>query len=547
MAAVAVPIQVEAGKLVAHQMVVAAQEAAINNLPLTNFYMSKRLVIVLFIAASVISVSSSHAQGLLDGLRLGADPVGSNPRSMAMGNAMIAAANDYSALAFNPGAITILDHSEFSLSLFHKIHNSTADFLGTTTSDDISQTIPYSFGYAAPVPTERGHLAFGMSLDRVVDFTSTYKFKAVNPNSSFLNTKGFVDDPGYGGNLNDYIDQLNSDNIAWNSFLTYNVDSAHPFLSTPFTGNLQQSGTVTQEGGINAFRIGGGIDVAENIAVGATLNFYFGSYDYHRVLTETDINNVFSDTDHRVPNGFQSATVTDNRTQTIGGFSAKFGLYAAPDEHLSVGLTFETPIFYGIDDQFSRSVVAHYNFDVISDSKDMFPLPPIIVNSYSITTPLKLAGGISYTNWGLTLAASAEFVDYSQLDFSSDVTDVSDLKDASRDQLHGVLNYNLGVEYLIKPIGVLIRGGYSMQPSPYKGDPAEYGTKSFSGGLGILLSQSAMLEISYRNSSYRTSHTLYNDYTVNDGTANGSKPVSAIIDQDNVTTDQVALGFSFRF
>ncbi|HET9137623.1 MAG TPA: hypothetical protein VFO76_13400, partial [Candidatus Kapabacteria bacterium] len=143
--------------------------------------------------------------------------------------------------------------------------------------------------------------------------------------------------------------------------------------------------------------------------------------------------------------------------------------------------------------------------------------------------------------------ASAEFVDYSQLDFSSDVTDLTDLNDASRDQLHDVLNYNLGVEYLIKPLGVLIRGGYSMQPSPYKGDPAEYSTKSISGGLGILLSKSAMLEVSYRNCSYRTSHTLYNDYTVNDGTANGSKPVSAVIDQDDVKTDQVALGFSFRF
>lgn len=509
--------------------------------------MSKQLVIVFFIASSVLLVSNSRAQSLLDGLRLGSNPVGSNPRSMAMSNAMIAAANDFSALAFNPGAITILDHSEFSLSLFHKIHNSTADFLGTATSDDISQTIPYSFAYAAPVPTERGHLAFGMSLERVVDFTSTYKFKAVNPNSSFLNTKDFVNDPGYRGNLNDYLNQLDDENIAWFGRLTFNVDSAHPFLSTPFTGNLEQSGTVTQQGGINAFRIGGGVDVAENIAVGGTLNFYFGSYDFHRVLTETDVNNIFSDTDRTVPNGFQSATVTDNRTQSIGGFSAKFGLYAAPDEHLSVGLTFETPIFYSIDDQFSRSVVAKYNFGEQFDSRTMNPLAPITVNTYTITTPLKLSGGVAYSNWGLTLAASAEYVDYSQMDFSGDVVDLSDLNDASRDQLHGVLNLNLGAEYLIKPIGVLIRGGYSIQPSPYKGDPSEYGTKSFSVGLGILLSQSAMLEVSYRNSAYRTSHTIYNDYTVDDGTPTGSKPASAVINQDDIKTDEVSIGFSFRF
>ncbi len=499
--------------------------------------------LVLSALGLLLIASSAHSQGILDGLRLGSNPLSIGTRSMAMGDAMIAASNDYSTLAYNPAALTLMEHGELALSVFFKNNSSSAQFLGTTSTDDITNTVPFSFGYAAPIETTQGHLAVGISLDRVADFTSSYKFKAVNPSSSFLDTRGFVNDPGKRGRtINDYINDLYYNNLAYSLFLTYAVDSITPYLTTPFSGGLEQSGTVIQEGGINALRVGAGIDVAENIAVGATVNFMFGSYNYRRNYSETDVNNIFSRTDSTNPNGFMSAQIVDTRSQSIGAINLKLGLYAEPNEYVHFGLTFETPTFYSIDDQFNRYGVSSFNYGVVYDSRTFDPpLEGSIVNSYSVTTPLKIGAGLAFSHWGLTVAASADYCDYTQLRFDDGSVDLSDLNDYARESLRGVLRWNIGGEYLIKPIGLLVRGGYSVNPSPFKGDPSSYDTKTISGGLGLLLSKATMIELSYQRSTYSTLHTLYNDFTV------AGTPVSASVNNDDIVSSAFALSFSFRF
>lgn len=485
--------------------------------------------------------SPGFSQNLLDGLRLTQNPISTGVRSFAMGGAMIAAANDYSALDFNPAALTILEHGEISLSLFNKSSHSDAQFLGTTTGNDINNTIPYSFAYAAPIETVRGHLAFGISYDRVNDFTSSYKFSAVNNSSSFLNSKNFVQDPGWhSGNFKDYLQSLDFSNLAWALFLTNTPDSLNPTLKSNYTSGLLQSGTVTQEGGTNALRIGAGIDVAENIAVGATVNIIFGTYDYRKVYNETNLNT--SDTSTSPPAGFRSAQIVDTRSQSMNGVNVKFGLYSEPNEYIRVGLTFETPTFFSIDDRYSRYGISNFNNGKTFDSREIASsLNPTIVNSYSVTTPLKLGAGVSFNHWDVTFAASAEYADYSQLHFTDDNVDLNDLNDAARDQLRGVLSWHIGAEYFIKPIGVLVRGGYQMQPSSFKNDPSEYNTKSISGGLGILLSKAAMLELSYKNTTYRTDHSIYNSLSLQ------GAPISASINQNDIRNSEFTVAFSFRF
>ncbi len=501
-----------------------------------------RIYKFLLVLGFISTISSAGlSQNLLDALRLTQNPIGTGVRSYAMGNAMIAATNDYSALDFNPAALTILEYGEMSLSLFNKSSHSDAQFLGSTTANNITNTIPYSFAYAAPIETVRGHLAFGISYDRVNDFTSSYKFSGVNNSSSFLNTQDFVQDPGWHrGTFKDYLQSLDFTNLAWALFLTNTPDSLNPGLKSKFNSGLQQSGTVTQEGGTNALRIGGGIDVAENIAVGATVNIIFGTYDYRKVYFETNLNS--SDTSTLPPAGFRSAQVVDTRSQSMNGVNVKFGLYSEPNEYIRVGLTFETPTFFSIDDRYSRYGISNFNNGKIYDSRLIASsLNPTIVNSYTVTTPLKLGAGFSFQHWDFTVAASAEYADYSQLHFADDNIDLNDLNDAARDQLHGVLNWHIGAEYFIKQLGLLIRGGYQILPSAFKSDPSEYNTKSISGGLGILLSKAAMLEFSYKNTSYRTDHSLYNSYSLQ------GRPISASITQDDIRNNEFAVAFTFRF
>jgi hypothetical protein len=509
----------------------------------------------LFVAFLFLFLASQvRAQSLTDAVRLGTEPFGTGARATAMGGAAIANANDYSALDWNPAALTLMNAAELTLSGFFKGHNSTAQYLGTIKSDDLTNFDLGSFGYAAGVPTTRGHLAFGISYDRVKDYNATYSFNAVNANSSLLNTQGFVLDKGNPSySTTDYQNYLFDNNLAWSLYLTHNADSAHPKLTTPFgSGGLQQSGTVTEQGGVNALRIGGGIDVSENLAIGGTLNFFFGSYNYRRVYNEKDVNNIFTTpADSLPPNNFQSAQIIDTRNQTQAGFSVKLGLLASPNEHLHFGFTFETPQVYSVHDEYQRTGSSvfrdgrTYNStdpSLFIGNYDVSNINPSAVNNYTVTTPIKLGAGASFTIAGLTISGAADFSDQSQLRYSNADIDLSDLNDSARANLRAVLNWKLGAEYVIKPIGLILRGGFAMDPSPYKGDPSNYNTTHITGGLGILLSKSAICELTYVRTTYRTNHIIYSDADITSGNI-----VTALVNADDIVQNQFLLSFSFRW
>lgn len=496
----------------------------------------------ILLATVVLSLPvASEAQSLLDGIRLAEPQLGTGTRSLSMGGAMVAATNDYTSLDWNPAALTLLQFSEFSISLWSGAHNSEASFFGATSNNDLTNTTLSSVGTAMPLPTERGHFAFGVSYDRAQDYTNAYSFKAVNPNSSFLNTQGFVNDPSYhGGSFSDYIDELNKDNLAWSLYSTYNIDSTNSKLTTPFTGGLQQSGTVTEEGGLYAFRIGAGVDVAEDVAIGATLNIYNGSYDYRRVYREEDVNNILSRTDSLAPLGFKKAEIIDSRTQSQSGIGLKLGMFARANEYLDLGLTFETPTIYTVKDEFSRSGSATYNFASYS-SNNQPSLEGIIINEYDIVTPLKLAAGVALHLEGATLSGGIDFQDMSQLRYKNYAFDISDLNDRIREELGSVLSWRVGAEYIFAPAKLSLRAGYRVDPSPYKLDQPEFDKKTFSGGVGIVVGKSTILELSYQNQSYTTSHSIYNDLSVE------GQDASANIDQDVISRNIFTFSVGFRF
>jgi hypothetical protein len=295
---------------------------------------------------------------------------------------------------------------------------------------------------------------------------------------------------------------------------------------------------------MNALRIGGGIDVSENIALGATVNFFFGSYDYRRVYSETDVNHIVSqDTNFK---GFQSAQIIDTRHQSQYGINLKVGLLATPFDFMKFGFTFETPTAYSVDDQFQRTGKSFFNNVTYSSldptqNPDISSLNPTIENSYTVTTPMKFGAGLSFNGGGATISAAIDYSDFSQLRYSDESADLSDLNDAARQNLGGVLSWKLGAEYVFAQAGLILRGGYSVDPSPYKSDPKEYGTKNISAGIGILLSKSAIAEITYKRSNYRTDHSVYNDVNL------AGTSVSANVNADDVIQNQVLMSFSFRF
>lgn len=495
------------------------------------------LLAILFIA------TQSQAQSLTDGVRLMRDPLPVGARNTGMNNSLIAGVRDYTSLALNPAAIAPIDFREFGLTLYHRAHQSDATFLNTTTNAKLNSTDLGSLGFAFNVPTERGHLAFGISYDRVLDYSNRYSFSAVNENSSFLNTRGFIDDPGKLSDeaIQDYKEYLSQYNLAWATYLTNDIDSLNTALTTRLTGGLQESGTVTEEGGLNALRIGGGIDVAEGLALGATLNVLFGNYDYRRVLHEVDVNGRFSNEAGAPPNGFKSATITDTRTQDQTGLNLKLGLLAYPFDYMRFGLTIETPTWYTVEDNFYRQGESFFaNGESFRSGPDQ---EPVTVNDYDVVTPIKIGAGVAFFPIeNAMLSASVQYYDASQLHFENSDADLQDLNNRTPTDLRMVLSWSLGGEYTIPIWGVAVRAGYGIEPSPYSFDlTSDFDVKTFSAGVSVLLSKSIALEAAYRNARYTTDHVVYSDRTPQ------GDQVRAIVDTDLVMRNEVSVSFGYRF
>ena len=154
---------------------------------------------------------------------------------------------------------------------------------------------------------------------------------------------------------------------------------------------------------------------------------------------------------------------------------------------------------------------------------------------------MRFGTGFAVTVANATLSGDVKYSDMSQVRFSNSDVDISDLNDRVREELGQVLAWKVGAEYVFVPAGVMLRAGFSMDPSPYKEDGPDFDTKSFSGGLGFLLSKSAILELAYKRSSGVTDHTLYNS-TTPEGDAS-----SAFIDRDEIARHEVSISFGYRF
>jgi hypothetical protein len=478
--------------------------------------------------ALIFVISDVHAQNVADAVRVMRDPLPVGARSIGMNRSLIAGIRDYTALDLNPAAIAPIDFREFGLTLQHREQSSVATFLGNTSEATLGSTDLGSIGLGFRVPTDVGHLAFGIAYDRVRDYSNRYSFKAVNNTSSFLNTQGFIDDNGPLDN-----------NLAYNLRLTEDLDSNIDPLRTRLKLGLEESGTVTEEGGMNAFRIGAGVDVAEGVSMGGTMNVLFGNYEYRRVMDITDVNGKFSGESGNAPNGFQSAEIIDTRTQSQAGLNLKLGLLVYTLDLVRFGLTVETPTWLSIEDSRIRTGSSRFASGERFESK--VAQEPLIVNDYSVTTPFKFGAGVSFHLPNTIIAGGAHFYNASSVSFGNSEF-LGRVNDNVLDQLVPVLSWNVGAEHVIPQLGMALRVGFGIEGSPYKIDTDPmFDTKSFSGGISFLLSKNTALDAAYRHTSYTTDHSVYNDLTPE------NERVSAIVDRDDIGQHQFSLTFGYRF
>ena len=454
-------------------------------------------------AAMLIAPATLMAQIPEDALRLGTPGIGVGARAIGMGGAYTGVASDFSAIYWNPAGLAQAVRGEFSVGLNYNNVGDNSTYFGTADQYTVNATNLNSLGLVYPIPVRRGSAVIAFGYDRQSSFAEGLSFSGFNPNSSILQTyapNGMAApaDP--------------TTNLAYELFLA-DIDNAGNWRS-PIGGMLTQLGTILESGGLNNWSVAGAIDVGKNLSMGVTVTYLSGSYRYDHTYKEQSNTGISTPTLDSVQT-FYSLSMNDYIDDDIAGWNAKFGLmYRVPDL-FRLGITIKTPTAFNIRESFgtpastpvSASIRPRSPFSYNTTTFD----PGEGSSEYDITTPWVFGAGASLILGDLVLAADAEYTDWTQLEFTNADPDVIANNQTIKQIFVGTTTVRGGAEYEIRPIGLRLRAGYMLIPSPYRGDPSSFDQKYVTGGLGIMLGEATMLDLAYAHGMRDTFVYSYTD------------------------------------
>ena len=294
-----------------------------------------------------------------------------------------------------------------------------------------------------------------------------------------------------------------NDDIAYELNVSYPIfDSQNEYIkdTTLISGLLNQSGEILQEGSLNKWTLGGAVEVARNVFVGANLNIISGSYKRNREYYEDDTHDVYESTLYTFPGDsrtgdFQSFYLNDILDWDIAGWDLAVGILYRVNQFVDVGTTIKFPTSYTIKEKYYVDGRSQFG------TGSSFTLNPPILNEleYDISTPFEFTGSAAVKIESLTLSGDVKFIDFTQMEFDKGLepNQISRNNKDIIEMFRSTVNFNGGAEFVIPMIGIKIRGGFIYQPSPFKGDPSEYDRKYVTAGLGFDNNDSFALDIGY--------------------------------------------------
>jgi hypothetical protein len=267
-------------------------------------------------------------------------------------------------------------------------------------------------------------------------------------------------------------------------------------------GNYYQENSTYSNGYNGKLIFNSGLQYKDFLYFGLNLNSHFTDYVQNTNFYEA--NNNADDINYRVRNLSFS-----NSLHTYGaGFSFQVGAIAKLTNEMRVGLAYESPTWYNLQDELSQRVTA-----VSSNTVETFPpdvVDPFVINYYApydLRTPGSITGSFAYVfgKSGL-ISVDYKYKDYSCTEFSPENDPLFRVQNSIMKNTLGVSNeVRIGGEYKIN--NFRLRGGYRFEGSPYKDSETIGDLNSFSAGLGYSFG-SIKVDFSYVN----VHSTSYNQF-----------------------------------
>lgn len=487
-----------------------------------NNYLKRALAIVTLVL--LVITGTLQAQFAEDVLRFSTFNLGIGARSAGMGNTSTGIADDFSSLFTNPAGLTSLRNFEFSLGLSNSGYSNEVNFFGANTSTDHRVTNLSNLGLVYPVPTKRGSLTFALGFSRVSNFASVASFKGFNPGSSIV--ESLTPNVNLDGMSDDGRKSLLDNNIP---FQIYLADSVSGRLYPNVTDSVQQEGTIREGGGLNSWSFGGAIEVSKGFSLGVGFNIISGSYSYDRVYTETDARNIYH---YAPPFDFSRFRYDSNIESDLSGYNLLVGLMYRKQGKYRLGMTVRTPTYYRISENFSD--VGNSWFD----NGDHFEIKNPGSTDYDVQTPfvISVGGSAQVLDW-LVLAGDAEYTDWTEMEFSSNNQDLIEENRLIRDLFRATTALRGGVEVTLFELGLQLRGGVVMNPSPYKNDPSDYDQMYYTAGIGASVDENVSLNASVAFGTWKS----FRDNYFLSGLEDASRT------RESIKTNSINVSLSYRF
>ena len=524
----------------------------------------------------LVLAAPAQAQTADDALRFTQRAPAFSPRMMGIGGAGTAGLEDYTAFLYNPAALAYFPHSELG-----------GAFNAVSTTDDARFYIPGAdpstleqdgrdyglgnLGYVYKFPTAQGSFVIGAALNQVTTFNRTLAFEGTNASSSITDTFlplegnyeiGSGEQPSFFADLP--LIAYNAGAIEFRPDFQDDDPNAYPFVQAVAPGEaVTQRGEIREEGRMREFNLGGAVEATENVMVGLSANLSFGRYQFDRSYTEVDqggntpdLYDVLLDNGELL-RGFEELQVEQGFTSNLLGASLRVGLSSRLLTGLRGGLMLESPTYYSVNEEYSHQITTIFDEggsltygnradDVGSGEFD-----------YRIITPWRLSGGLAYSIGAATVAADAEFVDWSQMELGAqsdeDYFEVDNPVNPNiRENLGTVLNTRFGLEYRFGAVS--LRGGFAFQADPYTVDVQRArGEETFnrsrlfySAGLGYRLSDRLELDVAWMQERFEDQYLPYgyfNDIAVPGEGATITPPVV----EEEVTRNRFVVGLRYAF
>ena len=495
----------------------------------------KKQLFLLFIG---FTFSLTQAQEITDALRYSQDNLNGTSRFSAMSGAFGALGGDLSSLNVNPAGSAVFSNNQMAVTISNNGIKNNSNYFGTKTTEkdnsfDLNQAGGVFVFKTQDPKNDWKKIALAINYEKTNNFNNSLFSGGTNPTNSvadyflsYANRNGGISLTNLqlqnGESKSDLYNYLGSNygfgaQQAFLGYQGYIIDAAGSYNETtnrnyvslvPTNSNYYQENSISTNGYNGKLSFNAATSYKDEFYLGINLNSHFTDY--------TQSSSFYEDNDAPLTSEYTVSKLRfDNDLHTYGtGFSFQLGAIAKTSKEIRLGLAYESPTWYILNDELSQSVRAISSKTGANDTDDTVdPQVTNIYAPYKLQSPSKWTGSFAYI-FGKSGLLSIDYAlkDYSNTQFKpkNEFTSINN----NMSNLLGLSSeFRIGGEYKIEAWS--LRAGYRFEQSPYKNSTTIGDLKGYSAGLGYNFG-ATKVDLSYA-SAQRDSHQGFFNQGFTDG------------------------------